>query len=261
MLMLGSILGCSVFFSLQHDPNIQVITNTSEITIYAILYKMVGLFTLLPYRFEQIVHIGNGPLVTCIIECWLYILYPVAMRLIQTIGSKLFWILLSLILVIGTILCNNVLLISSWWHNGAIFSFIFYWWIGVYAVSADTKIYNYKIPILSGLIFSTLFVFKYPELHVIIELKKIFLALATASFLRWGETIITFKFPRDLAATSFCIYALHMPLLCLALHNHIKMLPALSYIISIALLSHYVLEKPIIWFFSKKMVQFEPVLS
>lgn len=245
MLFIGTLLGCVIFLNLQHDPNIHVISNTKQITLTAFIYKMSGLFAFIPYKFEQFVHLGNGPLLTCILECWLYLLYPVGMWVIQTKGNRYFWSVLSIMLFVGAILCNKIMPQASWWNNGCIISFLFYWWLGVYALSENNKIYKYKTWLLLGFWIATLILINHPGLYLLVEIKKILFALIISFLLRWSERLTKFKFPQELSASSFSIYVLHMPLLCLALYYDVNLFGAILLIIAGSYICYLCIEKPI----------------
>lgn len=243
MLTLGTVLGVAVFTCLKHDPRILIITNTQSIELKSVLYKFLGLFAWSPYRFEESVHLGNGPLITCIVEGWLYLFYPVGMWLIIKYGTRVFCGLLLSLLLSGVLFCSIAPTMASWWHNGAVYSFLAYWWLGAFAVNPNTKLYNYKYTNLIGYIGLGLLLHIYPN-ALCIELRKILLAMLFATFLRWSEDAPELPISPKFLTSSFSIYVLHTPLICLALYWGLDLWLTAGLITLLASITYKYIEQP-----------------
>lgn len=253
MFFIGTLLGALVVFFLRSDPQIATITNTQEFSLLGMLYKTSGLIAFIPYQFEQLSHQGNGPLITCCVELWLYACYPLLMLLILRIGDKAFWLLLCALTALGAAASTYSLNVESWWHNGSLFGFLIYWWIGVYAVNAAYKVFDYrKTFFLCYLALSIVLIFfpmYLPKIHLFVELRKIIFALLVAGILRRSEQMPSFSiFGRNFAQAGYSLYVLHVPLICLALYFNVNIYVTFMTILLLVYLSYLYIEKPCIRF-------------
>lgn len=243
MLFIGYCLGLVTFYSLCSDPRFKTILNTESIKINAILLKFFGVFSFFPYRFEEFIHQGNGPLMTCIVEFWLYVFYPFGLLLSNKFGDKLFWLFISsiaiLILFVSYITEN-----SSWWHNGSFFGFLCYWWIGVYSAT-NSGISKYSKLIGLFYLLTTLFLMTNNNL-IIVELRKILFAMLIVMFLQYSEQLKQFTFGKDFFKSNYSLYCLHVPLITLALFFRINIYVAIILILSISYLIYLYIEKKFI---------------
>jgi len=246
LLVIGTLLGWLVFAALNDDLRIIAITNTANISLSAAIYKLSGLFAFIPYQFEQLLHQANSPLITCIVELWLYAFYILAMPLMQRMGQKLFMVLLLAITVLGAIAYNLWPAITSWWHNGSFFGFVLYWWLGALAVDPGNKLFKPLIAYLLAFIALTVVLTMWPNILLLVEIRKILLALLVAILLRKTETLNLRGVNYSMFNASFSLYALHMPLICLALYFGLNLYVALLLIMLVAYISYVCIERPLI---------------
>jgi peptidoglycan/LPS O-acetylase OafA/YrhL len=246
LLLIGVFLGIAVFSIVGGDQKIQAITGTTNLSIFAIFYKLSGLHAFIPFNFAS-VYQGNGPLITCEVEVWLYIFYPVLMRLIVLKGSRFFWVLLIVMTTAGAIFCSIFPNIAKWWHNGSLFGFLIYWWIGVYSVDLKSQILHHFKSIFCTYIILTATLFYYPNTFLIVELRKVFFALLIGILLKVvdgnGDKVFI---GRSFFESGFSLYALHTPLICLALAYSINFYCTALAIILLSWLSYLYIEKPFI---------------
>lgn len=246
MLLLGTILGIYVFKYFQYDDRIYTITNTTFISAATIFYKLTGAFAFAPYRFEDLVHQANGPLITCIVEFWLYLTYPIFALVIMKYGNKPFWVMLLIISCLGAAAYSISPTVDSWWHNGSFLGFLTFWWIGVYAVDPQSALFKYKKTIIAAFLLFTLILIVHPRIFLLVELKKIALALNVAVLLRWSENFKIPAFGQSFFSSSYSLYALHLPLICIALFYGLNIYVACTLILMVSYISYLLIEKPFI---------------
>lgn len=247
MLIVGTILGVGVFYALQNDPKIWAITYTNHNSWQGILYKLSGLFVFSPINFAELCYQGNGPLITCIVELWLYAAYPLLALLAITKGEKILWWFIGVVTLLGVVACTLFPSITEWWHNGSLFGFLIYWWIGVYAVNSSTKLFTFKKNYLFLYTILTVFLLINPKIFIIVELRKIVLSLIVGSTLQWCETKPwQHLYAKTFFESGYSLYAVHTPLICLALFYQFNFLSMCLAIIVIAQLCYLGIERPFV---------------
>lgn len=248
MLVIGTLVGGLVFYYLQDINNISAITATTKISFWGLLYKLSGLFAFIPLSYQKLAYQGNAPLVTCSVEVWLYIFYPLFLMLIAKKGEAYFLKLICGISLAGVILYTIFPSIQNWWHNASFFGFLIYWWIGVYAVEPRQELFgNIKFKLIAYILVSVLLII-YPKIFLLVEVRKVQFALLFGGLLyvldrrTYSLKILNNQF----FESGFSLYALHTPLICLALYFNINIYLCLLWAVFTAYLSYMLIERPLI---------------
>lgn len=249
--ILGIILGATVIYYLQHDQQIAIIANTPHFSFSSLLYKTLGLFAFIPWQFEAIAHQGNGPLITCAVEIWLYIFYPFLALWVSKYGTKKFLLVLLMITAIGSFLATIFPEISSWWHNGAFLGFLLYWWLGAFAAQNAIKLPKFNLLLLFYLSAATILIL-FPNTILLVEIRKILFAISVAYLVQRSANAKPSDSKHSMLALittpSFSLYALHLPLICLALYLNLPMYMTIITILVLAYASYFLIERPAINF-------------
>lgn len=246
LLLFGTLLGVFVFSLMKQDIKIQAITGTYFLSWKGIIYKLSGLFSLVPFGFKS-TYQGNSPLITCMVELWLYISYPFLGLYALKKGEKALAKVIIAITVVGVVLYTLFPALKPWWHNGSLFGFLIYWWLGVYAVHKSCKLFLFPKTTLCAYIFLTLFLMKFPHTFLLVEIRKILFCLITCMILREidgkrGPLLLKHSF----FESSFSLYALHTPLICLGLFYHWPLYLTVTLILLGAWATYVLIEKPFI---------------
>lgn len=246
VLLMATIFSAVVYYYLSADPKIVTITFTQHISLSALIYKLSGLFAFIPNNFKDLVYLGNGALMTCCVEFWLYIFYPFLGLMVLKWGSKVLWTLIGSITLMGVIAYTLNPELSDWWHNGSFFGFLIYWWIGVYAVSRDSKIFTYSKQIICIYVALTFLLVLHPKLFLLVEMRKILFSLLIGAGMQWLETKQIPRLPaRSVFESGYSLYALHTPLICLALVYNFNFYVMVLCILMIAYISYVSFERPL----------------
>lgn len=232
---------------------------TPSLGVWQILGKISGISAFIPFYHQQTFQ-GNAPLHTVMVECWLYVCYPFLMHFfIRNNRERYLWATLVFIWIMGISLIALKPGLNGWWHNGAIFSFLLYWWIG--AKFVDQTILNRTlkyIPAIACAWFLLLYLGYLGIGHFIffVELKKVLFCLLFASFLSYFDQSITTKNPiifnfekwiaKAVGKSSYSIYAFHAPLIQLFIINEFGSMAAFFCVIFSGTIFFYILEKPMI---------------
>lgn len=247
LLILGTLVSCLVFSLLGNDPKIIGITATNNITVLGLIYKFSGIFAFFPKHYSSLAYQANAPLVTCIVEVWLYISYAVIAKIVLARGDRFLWVTLACVASIGIVFCTIFPKWQNWWHNGSFFGFLIYWWIGVYSLNKANTFFNkFKTFMFLYVLLSLILLFLCPKIFILVEARKILLALLVASLLRWisdrnfGISIQSFF------ESGFSMYCLHVPLLCICLVYSVNFYLAFFGILVISYLSYVYIEEPLI---------------
>jgi peptidoglycan/LPS O-acetylase OafA/YrhL len=206
-------------------------------------------------------YLGNGPLITAAVEFWLYLIYPLVILLLARYSEKVLWQSLILLSVLGVVVVIIFPEIKAWWHNGSIFSFLIYWYIGAKFVSHSfyqlvkrKRLYL----IVVFLVLSLILILSQAELYIIVEIRKIVLALIFGLLLKRidisgrNSHLQVAKFESIqkiwslLIGCSYSLYALHTPLIVLGFALGIKLSNIIFAIITVSFLSYTFFEKPLI---------------
>lgn len=246
ILIIGMAFGILTFACLKDVPRMATLLNTNRIEFSEVWCKLLGMFAFVPYHFEQLSHQGNGPLVTCGTELWLYGFYPIGYLLISRWGDRNFWLLLIFGTLNGTIACQIFPDLCSWWYNAAFLNFLPYWWIGVYALQPDNPVFRYRQLTFVGLLLLSAFLIIKPGNLLLVQFKSLLFSLCIANLLRTLDLMKSWPVPAFLTTGSFSLYALHVPLICWALFFGFNMFTAIIAAFIIAKLAYIYIEKPLL---------------
>ncbi|MDF3047300.1 MAG: Acyltransferase family protein [Candidatus Midichloriaceae bacterium] len=268
LFLLGSIFGAIIFFYCGHEEKIKAITGTSKLSAYGLFLKAFALHSFAPFKFSS-VYQGNGPLITAGVEFWLYVFYPLGFLMVKKFGSKNFVYALIALTLIGSCYAQIKPSIASWWHNGSLWGFLIYWYIGVFAVSEEfvKKIRErVKLLLLTYLFISLFLIIVNSKLQPLLEIRKILFALMFGYFLytldrRSEKTTTNYlrneylnKHLNRIIESSYSTYALHTPIIALCLYFKVNIVYAFLFILYAAYLSYMIIEKPFINF-GRKMCE------
>lgn len=246
LLLLATILSAVVYYQLASNAKIVTITATQHISLGAIIYKLSGLFAFVPNTPIDLVYLGNGLLIVPAVECWLYIFYPIMGFMVLKCGDKLLWTFLASVTLIGAIAYTLSPELAKWWHTGSFFGLLAYWWIGIYAVSRDSRIFKYAKQIICLYVAITLLMMLYPNLFLGVEIRKILFSLLIGAGMRWVENKQITNLPmRSLFESGYSLYALHTPLICLALVHNFNFYVMVISILILAYVSYISFERPL----------------
>ena len=195
------------------------LTGTNGIHWWIVAAKFVGLSALVPQLHYPSFQ-GNAPLVTVIAEMWLYAVYPIAIAALSRMRSERpFWLALLTIWFVGILCCRTSSVLAGWWHNGSLFGFLLYWWIGAAFVS---RILSRRALVLAAggwLVTSGALALGLNDLFVV-ELRKLcFVVLIGAAVSAIDRGHIKFRIvPPWIGAGGYSLYAFHAPVVyCLAI--------------------------------------------
>ena len=245
MYLLGSLLGVIVFLQFGGNDKIQSITGTKAITSYGLIFKLFGLHSFAPIYCNESYQ-GNASLITVAVEFWLYIFYPLGLWLYKKYGEQKFVICLMGVTLLGAVTYSFFPSTVNWWHNGSLYGYLLYWWIGAFSNSSNfvKRVSKYNYHICISYVLLTLFLILVAKVPIIGEVRKILLCLILSQFIFNMDTnpgalkaeqnfIISHvkQFYRNIFESSYSIYALHTPIIvfciCYKIDFHIAFLIAL----------------------------------
>jgi hypothetical protein len=150
------------------------------------------------------------------VEIWLYVLYPILiLGVLKRCREHVLWVLLILIWGAGIAYISSHGEYSSWWHNGSVFGFVLYWWLG--AKFTDSGFVHKVSPYYHGLILvwlslTALLVLGLTDIALVVELRKLFLALLFGIVVTKCDKVNTRYGLDKIGKAGYSIYALHAPL-------------------------------------------------
>lgn len=242
--ILATLLGIVIFWLFGADEKIQGITGTKRLDPLGFLLKVSALHSFFPFYYTRAFQ-GNAPLVTVGVECWLYAFYPLALLFIKKFGVRQFWFALIFLTILGSACCQFDPTLSGWWHNGSIWGFMIYWYIGVLSVNDQFKL---KIShwILAYATLSLVIHFWSSETQPLLELRKILFCFIFGHFLKTIDRRSTNASSIKMIESSYSIYALHAPTIALCLYFNLSILWALVLVAINGYLSFLYIETPIV---------------
>jgi peptidoglycan/LPS O-acetylase OafA/YrhL len=246
---LGIILGVTGFFCFSTNCS-KLITATTEISVAALLGKVFALHALCPLNFSDY-YCGNGPLVTVGTEIWLYLTYPLGLFLIKKFGQSAFIKSLAIILISGIVLCSVFPSFKGWWHNGSLFGFLPYWWIGVFFVNPPSLSSFYKKRFFGFFFLITMVYFVISKNPFVVEIRKLLLGILIGYFLNKIDTPrpqLLSQYPAflsNLMESSYSLYAIHTPIIVFFLFHQYNPFLCLSAIYLSAYLIYITYERPL----------------
>ncbi len=212
--ILVGILFFNISMSVSRDIT-HVLAGTTDLHLKYIAAKFVGISAFLPWLHSETFQ-GNAPLHTVMVEIWLYVLYPITIILVlKRYSERTLWVILLLVWVSGVAFISSYSKYSSWWHNGSIFGYVVYWWIGAKFIDAvfAEKVSRYYQPLILGwLSLTAVLMFGLINTAFIIELRKVFLALLIGILVTKCDRSNLGDKISNLGKAGYSIYALHAPL-------------------------------------------------
>lgn len=246
---IGIILGAALFkMSMGINSFLaKSLSGTEEIKSFFILWKIIGISNFLPSLHVSIFQ-GNAPLVTVMVEIWLYFLYAIIFFMVTrgiTLKNIMRFFLFLWVCTLLYVTLNSSC--SSWWHNGCFISFFPYWWFGVYLAEwgGEKKFYSpkwVKIALLS------IFLGSFAKCLFLNELKKVGLAYFIGLFLLSLERKNKNYFPllSKAGKMSYSLYALHAPLVIFLLLSGVGLFYTISLVLGVSLVCFLVIENPLL---------------
>lgn len=180
----------------------------------ALWLKLSGLSVFHPLTYPAIFQ-GNAPLVTVMVEIWLYILYIPLLALSRRIPIMAFFAGLLALLCIAAWVSPQ-----GWFQNASLYKFLLYWWIGVAFVSfAKNRLFIKTI--LACLIIFGASRYAGSTHPIFIEVFHIGLALMVGWMVRALEIVelktLILRPLSTIGQAGYSLYAFHTPIALLLL--------------------------------------------
>ena len=205
--------GLHVLATHQRPNGAIALTRDTVITAKCMGVKLSAIAAFVPSLYKCGMQ-GNSPLVTVMVEMWLYVFYALAaVFVLRRAGDRA----LTAIVVVGY--CTALALAApnpttwGWFFNGSFFGFLPYWWLGAAAIGCGTAMRRTGIAVGACLWVSTLFVGG--RSVPVAELHKLGLALVAccvianidAAHVKLPALLTTF------GRSGYSLYAFHAPIL------------------------------------------------
>ena len=248
--VLAVIVGVVLFFvsSAQDTEMARALLGTDGISTACVIAKLTGVSSFIPG-----LHIcsfqGNAPLTTAMVEIWLYVLYGVVVTLLFRGVSQT-----TLFTAIGAAYLAMFVVVAvlpelrGWWHNGSVFSFALYWWIGALFVQSELPSRRFiTVVIVAWVILTALLMERTVESFVLTEMRKIVFAVMI------GYCVVLFdrrqrswyRLGSRIGLAGYSIYALHAPVLVALLVLGVPGWGAFLAVLAIAGLTFLSFERPL----------------
>ena len=248
--VLAVLVGIVLFFvSFTQDSEMaQALLGTTGISAPCVIAKLTGVSSFIPT-----LHVcsfqGNAPLTTAMVEIWLYVLYGVVVSLMfrgvrqTTLLSAIGAIYLAMFVVVAVLPD-----LRGWWHNGSVFSFALYWWIGALFVRSELPSRRFiTAAIVLWVILTALLMEHTVESFVLTEMRKIVFAVMV------GYAIVLFdrrqrswyRLGSRIGLAGYSIYALHAPVLVALLVLGVPGWGAFLAVLAIAGITFVTFERPL----------------
>ena len=256
LFLIGSLLGVIVFLQFGNDVKVQSITGTKVITSYGLVFKLFGLHSFAPIYCNESYQ-GNAPLITVAVEFWLYVFYPLGLWFCKKYDEQKFTIFLITITLLGAITYSFFPSTVNWWHNGSLYGYLIYWWIGVFSTDSHfiKRISKYNYHIIALYILLTFFLTLGFKISVISEIRKVLLCVLfgqliaaidfNQSAVKEERNFIIFH-ARKIFECSYSIYALHTPIIVFCICYKIDFYMAFLLTIILGYVSFLSIERPFI---------------
>lgn len=186
----------------------QRLSGTSSLTLSTILLRLSGISAFIP-QLNPITYAGNAPLHTVMVEIWLYVVYPIVLLLMLRYGESRVYVGLACIWLTGALICSGNGALTNWWHNGSVFGFLPYWWIGASCISAKL---DRRLALTAGALWLVLTVIA-PRHLLLVEAHKACLAVLAGMAIAALDRKRTYV-PEILSwsgKAGYSLYAFHAP--------------------------------------------------
>ena len=182
------------------------------ISLAGLFLKLAGISAFLP-PLNRITYQGNAPLHTVMVEMWLYAIYPLMiLALASGWRQSSIWKFLFGVWIVGILVSRTNGAWTNWWHNGSVFGFVLYWWIGAWFVRG--RIEGRRLAQLAGawLALTLLLMSGVTNELVVVEVRKLIFAglVGAAIVLMDRETRLPVG---RLGRAGYSLYAFHAPVL------------------------------------------------
>ena len=245
-------VACYIGSSNENAAIASSLTATTNIAWPGILSKLTGISV-----FYAPLHMGsfqgNAPLVTVMVEIWLYVLYALVIVYLRNGGrQKIALGIIAAIFLIALTFVAKQPLLMNWWNNGSLFSFALYWWIGALFVRDNPIPRKFVAGIFTIWLMLTLFfvsgnVGSGVFMGFLTEFRKILLAVLFG--------ILIFRIDHSdhgwyaagsrVGVAGYSIYALHAPLLIFFLIHGVNYWVVMLFTLGIAYMIFRLYEKPL----------------
>ena len=187
------------------------ILGDANISVGGIALKLIGVSAFVP-SLNAVTYQGNGPLHTVMVECWLYVVYPLVMLfLIRGGRERMVWIALGAIWILGVLFCRGNPALTNWWHNGSLLGFLLYWWIGAWLVSGRLPRHILAVAVGLWIALSLKLLITGPSSDLIfVEARKVVFALLIGAFIAAIDKPARLTIGR-LGCAGYSLYAFHAP--------------------------------------------------
>ncbi|WP_374409538.1 acyltransferase family protein [Hydrogenophaga sp.] len=248
--LLAALLGVVLFF-LSNEISTAIagsLTGTAVISLSCVLVKLVGLSAFIP-SLHHCSFQGNAPLTTVMVEIWLYIAYGFIVFLLQKgIPEGRIKTMVFMLYFISLIVTNFYPEIRGWWHNGSIFSFLIYWWIGAYFIRQN-QIEPMRLYMILGAWITLTAVIIYLKIDSIFltEIRKLLFCILFGVIIKWLDDNRRWwhSLGRHIGSAGYSIYALHAPVLIYTLMAWKSPQLSLVVLLITSAVSYKFFEKPL----------------
>lgn len=187
---------------------------------------------------------GNAPLHTVMVEIWLYVVYALVILLLSRgLREPHLWGAFFTVWFAGVMYCRDNPDLTNWWHNGSVFGFLIYWWIGAWFVA--NRIPRKGVIGLLGVWLMLTFILRAgmtAELFVVEFRKLIFAAIAGTLIAQVDRPVAWNLGVAGLAGYS--LYAFHIPILHTGIALGLPWFITLIAICAVGGLAYVLIERP-----------------
>lgn len=223
-------------------PEMDAMTGTHHIDAWIVTLRTIGVSAIWP-SFNTLTYAGNAPLHTVMVEIWLYAAYPLILLAMLRCGERKVFVAIGFMWVAGALICGPSEAMTNWWHNGSLFGFLPYWWIGATFVGRGTKA---KLLAASAVVWVVLAVAA-PRYLILIEMEKAALAVMAGSAISALDRnrVPVARVWSWFGKAGYSIYAFHAPVVCLLLISSYPWPVAIAAAIVVGVVVYLMLEKPL----------------
>lgn len=220
------------------------------VSFFSIGMRLTGVNVLFPYEYTH-TYLGNAILITVLVELYLYLLYPLLVRLDKNGGYYIFGIVA---LWVVSWLYSIKMDYTIWWQNASLIMFLPLFIIGMIA-NHDFFTYckrnNIIVLFLIVLFFFSYYLLVGTKLPIIAEVRKLILAMLFAFVIRFIDVNKTKPGNYrgfgiyDLGQISYSIYAIHGPVIVFLIGLKVDMISILVVVFALAFIWSLIFERGI----------------
>jgi peptidoglycan/LPS O-acetylase OafA/YrhL len=210
--------------------------------------KITGIAALVPY-FHPCSYVGNAPLLTVMVEIWLYVAYAFIFAFLVWRGhERLLWALcagaIALSLVVA-IYASHWPVVYNWWQNSSLLAYLPFWWLGTLFLTP--AVVRHVLPIGAMSLLVWLWLTTLSPSYGVSELKKLAFCGIVGAVIVWVDTERLPNLPllSLIGKSGYSLYAIHAPLIALLLPLGIPWWGIMSVCLGTAGLSYITIERPL----------------